>query len=81
MPVLPMVLVNGSDGIGTGWSSFVPTYNPREIVANVRALLRDEAITPMHPWFRGFKVCPERLGKSVRARLRRTLTDHPHRRT
>ena len=33
MPILPMVLVNGSEGIGTGWSTFIPNYNPRDIVA------------------------------------------------
>ncbi|KAJ1559192.1 DNA topoisomerase 2, partial [Cladochytrium tenue] len=26
MPILPMILVNGSDGIGTGWSTSVPNY-------------------------------------------------------
>ena len=30
-----MVLVNGAEGIGTGWSSSVPNYNPRDIVANL----------------------------------------------
>ncbi|PPR98423.1 hypothetical protein GOBAR_AA22235 [Gossypium barbadense] len=34
VPVIPMVLVNGSEGIGTGWSSYIPNYNPRDIVAN-----------------------------------------------
>lgn len=29
MPIIPMVLVNGADGIGTGWSTKVPNYNPR----------------------------------------------------
>jgi len=32
MPIIPMVLVNGSSGIGTGWSTDIPCYNPREIV-------------------------------------------------
>ncbi len=31
-PIIPMVLVNGSEGIGTGWSTFLPNYNPKEIV-------------------------------------------------
>jgi len=31
-PILPMVLVNGGEGIGTGWSTFVPNYNPVDIV-------------------------------------------------
>ena len=33
MPILPMVLVNGADGIGTGWMTKIPNYNPREIVS------------------------------------------------
>lgn len=31
MPILPMVLVNGCQGIGTGWSTYIPNFNPREI--------------------------------------------------
>ena len=55
VPIIPMVLVNGSEGIGTGWSSYIPNYNPRDIVANVRRLLNGEQMEPMHPWYRGFK--------------------------
>ena len=55
VPTIPMVLVNGSEGIGTGWSSYIPNYNPRDIVANVRRLLNGEQMEPMHPWYRGFK--------------------------
>jgi len=32
VPVIPMVLVNGATGIGTGWSTTVPSYNPLEVV-------------------------------------------------
>ena len=39
-PIIPMVLVNGVDGIGTGWSSQIPNYNPREIIANIRQHLQ-----------------------------------------
>ena len=54
MPVLPMVLVNGSDGIGTGWSSSIPNYDPEEIVENLRRMMRGEETKPMQPWFRGW---------------------------
>ena len=54
MPILPMVLVNGSDGIGTGWSSSIPNYDPEEIVENLRRMMRDEEPQPMRPWFRGW---------------------------
>lgn len=39
VPVLPMVLINGSSGIGTGWSSDVPQYEPRTIVAHLRRMI------------------------------------------
>lgn len=55
MPILPMVLVNGSDGIGTGWSSAVPNYNPAEVAANIRRKIAGQPMEPMHPWFRGFR--------------------------
>lgn len=54
VPIIPMVLVNGSEGIGTGWSSYVPNYNPLDIIANVRHLLNDEPMEAMHPWYKGF---------------------------
>ena len=54
VPVIPMVLVNGSDGIGTGWSSNVPNYNPREIIANLRKMIAGEEPSSMKPWYRGF---------------------------
>lgn len=57
-PILPMVLVNGSDGIGTGYSTYIPNFNPSEI--------RDEIIKRNSgtvqefkkvwtPWYKGFK--------------------------
>ena len=54
-PVVPMVLVNGADGIGTGWSSSIPNYNPEEIVENLIRRMGGEEWKPMQPWFRGFK--------------------------
>eukprot|EP00257_Ricinus_communis_P025444 XP_025012858.1 DNA topoisomerase 2 [Ricinus communis] len=54
-PIIPLVLVNGCEGIGTGWSTFIPNYNPRDIVANLRRFLNGEKMEPMHPWYKGFK--------------------------
>ena len=46
-PILPMVLVNGSDGIGTGYSTTVPNYDPREIVGNIKRMMNDLEPTEM----------------------------------
>lgn len=73
VPVVPQVLLNGADGIGTGWSTFVPNYNPRDIVANLRRRMVGEEYVPMIPWYRGFAgtiepTAPDRfrcLGKAT----------------
>ncbi|KAL1925022.1 uncharacterized protein VTP21DRAFT_4676 [Calcarisporiella thermophila] len=61
VPVIPLVLINGSEGIGTGWSSFIPNYNPEDIIDNIKRLLRGEEMVPMHPWYRGYKGKIERF--------------------
>lgn len=61
MPVIPMVLVNGADGIGTGWSTSIPNYNPTDIIANIRRLMRQEPVQPMMPWYRGFRGTIEKV--------------------
>ena len=47
IPILPMVLVNGADGIGTGWMTKIPNYNPREIVDNLRRMMTGDEPRPM----------------------------------
>lgn len=54
VPIIPMILVNGSVGIGTGFSTNIPCYNPKDIVTNMRRLMRGELVKPMTPWYRGF---------------------------
>lgn len=61
-PILPMVLCNGADGIGTGWSTSIPNYDPADIVKNLKRRmgrydesLEEHAFEPMTPWFRGWK--------------------------
>ncbi|KAI5176485.1 DNA topoisomerase II, partial [Pancytospora epiphaga] len=55
VPIIPMVLVNGADGIGTGWSTSIPNYNPLDISANIRRIMRGEEMTPMVPYYRNFR--------------------------
>ncbi|OJA16788.1 hypothetical protein AZE42_03299 [Rhizopogon vesiculosus] len=62
MPVIPLVLVNGAEGIGTGWSTTIPCYNPADIVDNLRHLMAGEEMVPMLPWWRGFKGIIKKVG-------------------
>eukprot|EP00172_Hildenbrandia_rubra_P004008 Plantae.Rhodophyta-Hildenbrandia_rubra.ctg7345.p1 GENE.Plantae.Rhodophyta-Hildenbrandia_rubra.ctg7345~~Plantae.Rhodophyta-Hildenbrandia_rubra.ctg7345.p1 ORF type:complete len:869 (+),score=175.43 Plantae.Rhodophyta-Hildenbrandia_rubra.ctg7345:321-2609(+) len=54
-PVVPLVLLNGADGIGTGWSTSVPCYDPADIIRNVRRMLKGDGPIEMIPWYRNFK--------------------------
>ncbi|KAL2024501.1 hypothetical protein VTK56DRAFT_7544 [Thermocarpiscus australiensis] len=70
VPVIPMVLVNGADGIGTGWSTSIPNYHPIEIVKNLKRRMgrldpadpEEKPFQPMTPWFRGWKGVVEPEG-------------------
>src|SRR5210317_285861 len=55
MPTLPMVLVNGTEGIGTGFSCYVPPFNPVDIKQNIIDHISGKPMKRMKPWFRGFK--------------------------
>ncbi|KAI9452414.1 DNA topoisomerase [Lactarius psammicola] len=63
MPVIPLLLLNGAEGIGTGWSTSVPSYNPSDVVANIRRLMAGEEQEPMLPWWRGFKGTIKKTGE------------------
>lgn len=39
LPIIPMVLVNGSKGIGTGFSTDIMSYNPLDIISYIKAKL------------------------------------------
>lgn len=54
IPVIPMILVNGAEGIGSGWSTNIPNHDPRDIIANLRRMIAGEPINAMKPYFHGF---------------------------
>lgn len=62
-PIVPTVLINGADGIGTGWSTNVPSYDARDVIDNLRCLLRGHSLRDMTPAYRGFTGSVEPNGK------------------
>ena len=61
-PILPMVLINGTDGIGTGFRSKIPCYNPFDVFSQIQSRLiqqsKDESFDPfqaIHPWYNKFE--------------------------
>jgi DNA topoisomerase-2 len=64
LPVVPLIAINGSVGIGTGYSTDIPPHKPDDIVTLLRHRLLGNIDTlagrPLDPWWWGFK------GKVVR---------------
>jgi len=60
-PIIPMVLVNGAEGIGTGWSTKVPNFSPYDIINNLRRMIRKQEPLLMHPHYKDFTgaIIPE----------------------
>ncbi|XP_015124561.1 DNA topoisomerase 2 isoform X3 [Diachasma alloeum] len=63
IPIIPMVLVNGADGIGTGWMTKIPNYNPREIIENLYRMMDGAEPKPMIPYYKNFKGTIESCGE------------------
>jgi DNA gyrase/topoisomerase IV subunit B len=65
VPIIPMVLVNGVKGIGTGFSTDIMCYNPQEIIDYIKYKLTPaSASTPaptINPYYKNFKGTIERI--------------------
>ena len=68
-PVLPMLLVNGCIGIGTGFSTDIPPYDPADIVGLLkdRLLLKRDTLDniALRPWWIGFKGAVQMVENGV----------------
>jgi DNA topoisomerase II len=55
--ILPMHLINGTRGIATGWGTFIPSHNPKDVAAWILERMRGTpaaAIPEPTPWYRDF---------------------------
>ena len=55
LPIIPMILVNGCEGIGTGWRSQLPCFNPHEIVKSLKSKLKGNGFIKLEPWYKGYQ--------------------------
>ncbi len=49
VPIIPTLLINGASGIGTGWATDIPKYNPVDVIDAVLGNINE-----LKPWYRGF---------------------------
>ena len=62
-PIIPMLLVNGSKGIGTGFSTDIMCYNPQTLIEIVRWVLKGKKgdAPVLTPYYEGFKGDIEKI--------------------
>lgn len=65
LPVLPMILVNGATGMGTGFACSIASYNPNEIQEYLKNKLQGKKTKKLIPWYRGFKGTVEKDGQQI----------------
>lgn len=75
IPILPLVLINGAEGIGTGFSCRIPSYHPKDLVANIKRIMKGEELEELKPWVRGFKgsITKDETGKWMSHGIVQTL--------
>tara|TARA_B100000212_G_scaffold307839_1_gene257221 strand:- start:137 stop:1165 length:1029 start_codon:yes stop_codon:yes gene_type:complete len=77
VPIVPMVLINGMNGIGTGFSTNIPCFNPIDICDNIKNILKHKDFTEMEPWFRGFTGTIIKTGeKTFMSKGKYKILDH-----
>jgi DNA topoisomerase-2 len=53
-PIIPMILVNGAEGIGTGFSTTIGQYNPIDIIENIKLMMKNKKPKSLIPFYRNF---------------------------
>lgn len=63
-PIIPMVLVNGSKGIGTGFSTDIMCHNPTDVISYIRGSLTNGDKPSLEPYYEGFKGTIAKISSS-----------------
>jgi DNA topoisomerase-2 len=73
VPILPFILMNGSSGIGTGFSSSIPAYHPLDLVKYIRNKLTEKTsitdtidyfVVDFVPYYEGFLGTVQKIGEN-----------------
>ena len=82
LPIIPMVLINGAEGIGTGFSTKCPQYNPKDIIDILMNKLDNTSpkdtndLTPWYSLFEGEIISEDSEDKSFNIRGNYEIKDN-----
>jgi len=70
-PIIPTVLINGSNGIAMGYSTFIPNHNPIDIVNWLKNKISGFELPELKPWYRGFSGSIEVIDRRTKQQKRK----------
>jgi len=59
LPKLPPMLLNGAEGIGTGFSCVIPSFHHKDLIKWLSAFLSSGKKTKLKPFFRHYSLRPD----------------------
>ena len=66
LPIIPTILLNGSDGMGTGFACKVLNYHPTDLIKACEEYTNKGNIkTELIPWYKGFSGTVEKNGSQT----------------
>ena len=66
IPIIPMILVNGAVGIGTGFSTKIPCYDPKMLINIIKQKIKTPAFQledDIVPFYKNFKGYIDKIGE------------------
>lgn len=65
LPKLPIMLLNGAEGIGTGFSAVIPSFNHKDIINSMISYIETGVVKKIKPWVRNYveKIEVDKTGK------------------
>lgn len=62
VPIIPMLLVNGSEGTSTAWSTKIPKHDPVQLIRCLRSMIHGGEPVGLTPFYRNFRGTIEAVG-------------------
>jgi DNA topoisomerase-2 len=80
VPIVPMVLINGASGIGSGYSTNIPSFNPSEIITylsnKIKGKKNNIELKPYYKDFKGEIVLDTENSRYVSKGIMTKISDH-----
>lgn len=64
-PIVPTILLNGAQGIGSGYNTHVPKFRAEDLIAWIRAKIAGQDPKKLFPWYREFKGTVEIIESGI----------------